>query len=224
MKREPGQVRIKQEFVPVKKEPPQVFVPVPVKKEKKVSAATRPVFRSDFNADPPVLRVTLSSGVSEVSSLQPGPNGFCIADFKCLGGVTESEIPNLVLATKLAIRELEEEKKGGRRNKKEKEDEVKPEDKDEKKERVEEAKTKDVKPEGEKVDDTPRGYSLMYYKRDQTVGVRQKYGKKRQVLSFRDKGEKGREFLMSIGERVVEKLLSGTSYAEAKIWAVARCQ
>jgi hypothetical protein len=67
-------------------------------------------------------------------------------------------------------------------------------------------------------------YSLMFYKRDNTVGVRQKFREKRQVLSFGGKTcGKTKAFLMELGDRVLKRLAAGDTYADTKTWARARC-
>ena len=64
------------------------------------------------------------------------------------------------------------------------------------------------------VEDKPPGvimeYDLLYYKNNNSVGVRQKYLGKRQLFSWGGKNcNKDREELMAIGKHVIDKLKKG---------------
>ena len=125
VKKEPP-MRVKQEFVPVPvkreatlmpKKEPSMPVAAPMKKEPLMS--TRPIFRSDLNADPPTMRVTLPNGVTEVVALERGELGFCKAVFQCMEGETETEVPNLVLVARETQAQMKSAKKGKLAGKKE---------------------------------------------------------------------------------------------------------
>lgn len=211
-KKEPGPVQVKRERLPtqVKSEPlPVPVAPDNVKKES--PALARPVYRADLNASPPTLRATLPNGVTEVVPLECGPRGFCKAVFQCMDAEIECEVPNLVLATKLALLEMKDEKKAEKKEAP-------------KKKKVADKKVKKEESNPAANEGHARSYSLMWYKRDKTLAVRQKYGQKRQVLSFGGKScDKDKTFLTEIGDSVVRKILSGTSYTDAKKWAMERC-
>ena len=64
-------------------------------------------------------------------------------------------------------------------------------------------------------------YALMYYKNNHCVGVRQKTGDKRQVVSFGGaKCTKSKDDLYDIGYKVIDMLVQGNSHAECKAWAM----
>ena len=66
-------------------------------------------------------------------------------------------------------------------------------------------------------------YGIMYYKRTHLIGIRQKFGEKRQIVSFGGSKRKviGVDKLRAIGGSVCSKLAGGLSVAEAKAWAIA---
>ena len=67
-------------------------------------------------------------------------------------------------------------------------------------------------------------YGIMYYKRTHLIGIRQKFGEKRQIVSFGGSKRKviGVDKLRAIGGSVCSKLAGGLSVAEAKAWAIAQ--
>ena len=64
-------------------------------------------------------------------------------------------------------------------------------------------------------------YGIMYYKRTHLIGIRQKFGEKRQIVSFGGSKRKviGVDKLRAIAGSVCSKLVGGLSVAEAKAWA-----
>ena len=63
-------------------------------------------------------------------------------------------------------------------------------------------------------------YSIMWYKRHSLVGIRQRFGEKKQVISLGGKStDLCKEALVTIGVQVVAKLSSGSSVAESKTFA-----
>ena len=70
--------------------------------------------------------------------------------------------------------------------------------------------------------DPDQQYNLMYYKRCHVIGVREKFGKKRQVMSFGgSKSSLTRDELWSIGKAAILRIQDGASIADAKGWAQA---
>ena len=63
-------------------------------------------------------------------------------------------------------------------------------------------------------------YSIMFYKNGNSIGIREKFDAKRQVVSFgsRDKTE---DQLRKIGEKVLECLHSGQSVEQGKALALS---
>ena len=60
-------------------------------------------------------------------------------------------------------------------------------------------------------------YSIMWYKKDTSVGIRQRFGEKKQIMSLGGRStELCEDAMRKIGERVVAKLSSGSSVAECK--------
>jgi len=67
-------------------------------------------------------------------------------------------------------------------------------------------------------------YSMMYYKRDHCIGVRERFGAKRQVLSFGGASTKlPHAELVEVGEEVCRRLQEGVPIATAKAWAKSKC-
>ena len=112
---------------------------------------------------------------------------------------------------------------------------------EEEKEEVEEEEKEDGPEEKEEVKETKKEaspakgdpphagavkkrYTVMYYKNNNSVGIRQCFLAKRQIAAFGGKScKKSREELMAVGKQVVEKLEQGLLMeAEVKTWATAQ--
>ena len=169
-----------------------------------------------------------------------------MADFS--DGVMVSECPNLLLhsvkkkpaaATVLkkpaaqeprqqeetppleAAPEKEEEKEeGSEEEEKEKDSEVEAsaeeaEDEPEESERKEEKK----KAQRQEFPVKSRNYCILYYQKDNRIGMRQCFGNRRQVFSFGGKScEKSEEALRAIGREAAERLKGGMSEGDCAVW------
>ena len=60
----------------------------------------------------------------------------------------------------------------------------------------------------------------LWYKNTHSVGIRQKFGEKKQIFSFGGRtSTKSKEDLISLGDECVRKLNGGMSEGEVKSWA-----
>ena len=66
-------------------------------------------------------------------------------------------------------------------------------------------------------------YGHMWYKNSGSVGVRQKFGKKRQPFSFGRGSGKSKDELMDIGQQCVTKLGDGMGAVAVKEWVDGVC-
>ena len=65
----------------------------------------------------------------------------------------------------------------------------------------------------------------MWYKNACAVGIKQKFGERKQVIYFGgNRCKKSQEALMAIGEQCVEKLNEGMAEAAVKEWAVSKAK
>ena len=65
-------------------------------------------------------------------------------------------------------------------------------------------------------------YSIMYYKRDANIGIRQRFGEGKQIMSLGGRLSKVSEkTLRDIGRSVIRKLQDGDSVAECKVFGMA---
>ena len=68
-----------------------------------------------------------------------------------------------------------------------------------------------------------KGHHHMWYKSSFTVGVRQSFGKKRQLFSFGRRSKKSKDQLMDLGQLCVKKLADGAGEADVKEWVDGVC-
>ena len=59
----------------------------------------------------------------------------------------------------------------------------------------------------------------MFYKKDGAIGIREKFGDKRQIFSFGRTSKSTEAALRPIADTVLNKLDTGVSAANAKKWA-----
>ena len=69
---------------------------------------------------------------------------------------------------------------------------------------------------------TPSRYSLLWYKNTLAVGLRQKFGEKKQIVSFRC-ALKSKVELMAIGKEAIAKLDHGETEAQVTKWCKDQC-
>ena len=150
-----------------------------------------PVVWAQLNTDPPMLHRSYSSGKEESSPLEVGPEGFATA---CFGEeVVVTSVPNLVLEAKVKGMSA--------------------------KSCV--LKKPSAGPAASVEHEPSPLYCLLYYKKPNCVGVREKTGPKRQLLSFGGmKCTLNREQLFVIGAQVIDMLVKGTPPADCKVWAM----
>ncbi len=94
------------------------------------------------------------------------------------------------------------------------------EDSEEVKDKVEEEEEEEGT-EGEEHSEC-KNYGLMQYPTG-AIGIRQKFGKKRQICQVRKKGT-GAESLRALAEEGVAKLALGCSELETKMWLKSRLE
>ena len=77
---------------------------------------------------------------------------------------------------------------------------------------------------GKETDDAAQDYQVLYYKKTNIIGIREKHGLKRQVFGFGGKRcQKTREEFVALGLEVVSLLVGGEmTVDEAKAWARGR--
>ena len=113
-----------------------------------------------------------------------------------------------------------EEKKPAGEEEKEKDSEVEAsaeeaEDEPEESERKEEKK----KAQQQEFPVGGRNYCILYYQKDNRIGMRQCFGNRRQVFSFGGKScEKSEEALRAIGREAAERLKGGMSEGDCAVW------
>ncbi len=64
---------------------------------------------------------------------------------------------------------------------------------------------------------TPGRYTVMYYKQNNSFGVRQLFNKKRQIISICKRGQT-KEVLQALADQAKEKLNNGKEESEVKAW------
>ena len=183
-----------------------------------------------------------AGGEKKTSHLKTGPDGFCVFLCPFSGKSMTTEVPNLILGgvkkkpaaaamKKPAAAEVEEPSGAEEEEEEEEQDEeVEEEKEEEEKEEVEEEKEEaEGDPPHAKGDPPHAGaakkkYTVMYYKNNNSVGIRQCFLAKRQIAAFGGKSCKNsREELMAVGRQVVEKLEEGLLMEpEVKAWATAQ--
>jgi hypothetical protein len=201
--------------VPLQEEArPAQSLKVPVQQEALQAQPIKRTIWADLNADPPALHAN-----DDTAELCEGENGFAAAEFSF--GILESEVPNLLLRQRKALQIL-------------KKPAAKPAAKPP-------AKPKHAakpaaapvlkKPAAAPVLKKPAAaglkpksrFSIMYYKNNNSIGLREKFDPKQQVFSFGGmKCEKTQAQLRAIGELTQARLDEGITYAEAKTWAVSQ--
>ena len=67
-------------------------------------------------------------------------------------------------------------------------------------------------------------YRYMWYKKNGSIGIAQKFGQKTQIWSFGVHSGKSEKALRKLGDDCVEKLDSGMSPDDVRTWVVAQCQ
>ena len=185
-----------------------------------------PTIWTDMNAK--TVNKLWKDGTRESSNLVQGPTGFAIALF---GGETHTtEVPNLLLRippTKKRPASAEapsfrlrtktnpsmmkaakvEENGSGQVGKKE-------------------SSEKRSEKNNEEEEEEERAWGRMYYKKVNSVGIRERFGRSsatgqgKQIFSFGNKNcGKNRDALWAIGAEVIKKLLDGCSYDDAKEFA-----
>jgi hypothetical protein len=154
----------------------------------------KPTTWTNLNVKPPLM---FCNGVS--APLLPGDDGFACAIFEGYG-VVSSEVPNLLL-TKAKAATVMKKPAGGQPKKR------KP------------AKKKPAKKEKPAKKGGGR-FAIMFYKNSKSIGIREKFGDKKQVISFGGVAcTKPEEDLRELAQRTIEQMEKGTSYVDAKVWA-----
>jgi hypothetical protein len=141
----------------------------------------------------------------------------------CFSGYTHQvELPNLVLDTLLKKQESELKKQESEKAKPPAKGATKPKGKRKRKGKAKSKKGKAKrKPHAAEPaalsPGTTKGYQVMYYKNGHAVGIRRKYAQKNQVFSFGGKKcNLDKEALTQIGHDIVEEVIGGMSYEDAK--------
>ena len=181
----------------------------------------RPVYWTDLNADPPLLYK--NDGEHTVSAkLEVGPDGFGLAKFDGDLEQCVSEVPNVILEAKALMVEghmgkPQEERKQKKRRIMSKKPSCKGslEEEEEKETTKETEQLKGVESNAEK---GKKLWAVMYYKRSNSIGLREKTGLKRQMVSFGGRGSKEGE-LRLIADECLIKLGQGEEHLSVKAWA-----
>ena len=210
--------------IEVKKKPKEELdkqkKPSVLKKEKEEYANTKPVVVTKLDANPPTAVKFANGRVVEEAGLHKGSDGFLKC---CWKDDTEQsfELPNLVLdGLKLGPTPAAEPKP------KKKAKKLRPKPAAAHKRPAAAAAAAPAVAAGPVVPAAVAGlpapaavrYGIMYYKNTHIIGLRQKYGEQRQVVSFGGKASQAFSKLQmkEIAARVVTLLTNGCSYAEAK--------
>lgn len=176
-------------------------------------------YTTEFSSRPPVAIQFANGCVQETAVLQPGPDGFLMAQFSD-GHQKSFELPNLVLETLLRPTHDAPTKLNAPIKKRpasackrpaasEKSQKTMPQDATEPQPSAAEAEPADNKPS--------ENYGIMYYKNGHQIGIRAKKGMKNQVLSFGSTScGKTKEEMKAIGLKVVAMLDNGCTFQEGK--------
>ena len=166
-------------------------------------------YTTDMSADPPVALKFCDGAIQETAKLQQGHDGFLYANFRDFMK-TFPDRPNILLEC-LAIQKLQ---------KADKKPEVAKKDKDPGAAKKAAGKPKKKKGKAKKkaVDKGPKSaYSIMWYKNSKAIGIREKGGEKRQVVSFGGAAcTKTKEVMKNIGKAIAKMLDDGSSFQAGK--------
>ena len=175
-----------------------------------------------MNANPPLLYK--NDGEHTVSAkLEVGPDGFGLAQFDGDLRQCVSEVPNLILeARALMADRLMGKPKQERKQKKRRIMSKKPSckgsmDEEEEKETAKETENpkgvESLEEQGKKL------WRVMYYKNSNSIGLKEKTGLKRQLVSFGGKRLGTEEELRLIADECLIKLGQGEEHLSVKAWA-----
>ena len=199
------------------------------------------MYSTELNAKPPMAVRFAGGRVQERVPLEPGNDGFLTAEFAD-GTQKHFELPNLVL--EVALRPAGWKKKKKKCKKRPCAAGVAEATECKKRPAAVAAKKKPAGFEeadnamesesatsgGEEASEPPPArpaaalpaqevstwYGIMYYKSHNAIGIRAKFGKKNQVLSFGSGSNKDKDALKAIGKKVVDLLDGGMGVAAAK--------
>ena len=183
-----------------------------------------------------IMTLHFTDGRSETAPLEHGPEGFAFAAFGGALGRVESEVPNVLLATRAAAAAVMKKPSAAKAAMKKpaaaplkKPSAAAPSgDEDEPEEAEEEAADEDeaeaVEEAAEAEEATVQKYVTMWYKNHNCVGIRQRYLGKKQVASVGGKAcKKSRTELEKIANQLIAKLEGGSMCeADGKEWARAQ--
>ena len=67
-------------------------------------------------------------------------------------------------------------------------------------------------------------YSKMWYKKNDSVGIRRRFGDKKQIWSFGSQSALGKDALMQLGCQCLRKLDEGMAEDAVREWVVDQCR